>query len=96
VGVEPSRVKMGSLPKREGSMKLEELEISCARETWSAWLRDQAKRYRFNSRKHLCIFCGEPHQLTTGCLPLIGSIWKCADCSDLYHHLRGLFHESIA
>jgi hypothetical protein len=65
-------------------------------ETTLRWLHDERGRYHFAGRKHFCIFCGEKHKLSTGYLPVVGAIWKCPDCSDRYHRLRRILHETIA
>jgi len=49
------------------------------------WLQVKAKRYVFDSDARECFFCGaKAGAMTTGVLPVVGSIWKCRNCEANY------------
>lgn len=47
--------------------------------------------YVFDTECPECCFCGNGarRELTTGVLPKVGIVWKCAECQTLYNEAKG-------
>lgn len=56
--------------------------------SWARYLQDKAKYYNVNAEPRKCFFCGKAKKLSSGSLPIVGAIWKCANCKAKYQDAR--------